>query len=91
MALRRERSEPRNEPVISIIGAGMRIEGEVSARRLVLEDGAVLNGSVRMGEVRLPALAGKAVGEEPTRDASREGEFPRSPQPADPAVAVGTP
>ncbi len=33
-----------------------RIEGEVHTRRLQLEDGATLNGSVQMGEVELPPM-----------------------------------
>jgi cytoskeletal protein CcmA (bactofilin family) len=35
------------------VQATARIEGEVHTRRLQLEDGAVLNGAVRMGEVEL--------------------------------------
>lgn len=38
------------------VQATARIEGEVHTRRLQLDDGAVLNGAVRMGEVELGTL-----------------------------------
>ncbi|TVR52408.1 MAG: polymer-forming cytoskeletal protein [Gemmatimonadales bacterium] len=46
------------------VQATARIEGEVHTRRLQLEDGAVLNGAVRMGEVELgsPGETGHASG-----------------------------
>ncbi len=31
-----------------------RVEGQVRARRMQLEEGAILNGTVEMGEVRVP-------------------------------------
>lgn len=34
--------------------ASCRVDGEVRARRIQLEEGAVLNGTVEMGEIRLP-------------------------------------
>ncbi|MEQ9398497.1 MAG: polymer-forming cytoskeletal protein [Longimicrobiales bacterium] len=34
--------------------ATCRIEGEVRARRMQLEEGAVLNGTVQMGETKVP-------------------------------------
>lgn len=37
--------------------ASSKIDGEVHARRMQLEEGAVLNGTVQMGEVRLPERA----------------------------------
>jgi cytoskeletal protein CcmA (bactofilin family) len=42
------------------IQATARVEGEVHTRRLQLEDGAVLNGAVRMGEVEVGSPGEKA-------------------------------
>ena len=42
------------------VHATARIDGDVLTRRLQLEDGAVLNGSVRMGEVELAPPGGKS-------------------------------
>lgn len=57
------------------VQATARIDGEVHARRMQLEEGAMLNGTVRMGEVE--------VGGEPT--SSLTGEQPSR------AGAPGTP
>lgn len=54
------------------IQATARIRGEVHARRLQLEEGAVLNGEVRMGEIELgapPSMgADRAEGEDLFRE-----------------------
>lgn len=38
--------------------ATCRIEGEVRARRMQLEEGAILNGTVQMGETKVPRGSG---------------------------------
>jgi cytoskeletal protein CcmA (bactofilin family) len=48
------------------IQASARIEGEIHARRVQLDEGAVLNGRILMGD----ALAGAAVGDGDTGGAS---------------------
>lgn len=61
------------------VQAAARIDGELHARRLQLEEGAMVNGTVRMGEVQLDAEGGA---EEPAR-ASGAGDAPASdPEPA---------
>jgi len=59
------------------VQASARIDGEVTARRLQLAEGAILNGEVRMGEVELGAAPelGHADGEH-----SLEGEGGRVPR-----------
>ncbi len=49
--------------------ATCRIEGSVRARRMQLEEGALLNGTVEMGEVEAQAEVG---GEAPTREEPAE-------------------
>jgi cytoskeletal protein CcmA (bactofilin family) len=50
--------------------ASCRIEGEVRTRRMQLEEGAILNGSVQMGEKAAPAQDAQAPhGERGTADA----------------------
>lgn len=44
------------------VQATAQIDGEVHARRLQLEEGALLNGTIRMGEVDLSGRGGKAGG-----------------------------
>lgn len=52
--------------------ATARVEGEVHARRMQLEDGAVLNGTIQMGDAR--AQGGLSAAEPPsTRNASKPG------------------
>lgn len=47
-----------------------RVEGQVRARRMQLEEGAILNGTVEMGEVRVA----KKVVEPPVAKTSSPGE-----------------
>jgi cytoskeletal protein CcmA (bactofilin family) len=57
------------------VQATARIEGEVHTRRLQLEDGATLNGSVQMGEVALPAMEpGSEAGPHPGALAAVEAQ-----------------
>ncbi len=44
--------------------ATCRIEGEVFARRMQLEEGAILNGRVHMGETKRPGALGAAAGKD---------------------------
>ena len=47
------------------VQASARIDGEVAARRMQLEEGAVLNGTLRMGEqLEAPSAHGSAEGSE---------------------------
>ena len=60
--------------------ATCRIEGEVRARRMQLEEGAILNGTVQMGEnFREAAVA--PVADEPESGAAPVGMAPHVPQP----------
>lgn len=62
------------------VQATARIDGDVLTRRLQLEDGAVLNGSVRMGEVELGLPGGDS-------DASHLRAVPAGAAPAAPQHA----
>jgi cytoskeletal protein CcmA (bactofilin family) len=57
-----------------------RVEGEIFARRMQLEDGAVLNGTVHMGETRRQAEPRDPLATAPTtkRDPSTKSSVPAS-------------
>lgn len=67
------------------VQATARIDGEVQARRMQFEEGALLNGTVRMGELELeaqepspaPAAERSVPGPEAAPEQSREGGGPR--------------
>lgn len=59
-----------------------RIEGQVRARRMQLEEGAMLNGTVEMGEVR-PARPTPTLSSGP--DSPMERERPKEPEAPAPA------
>lgn len=48
------------------VQASARIDGEVHARRLQLEEGGMLNGTVRMGEVEMGVSSGRGSADEPS-------------------------
>lgn len=59
------------------VQATARISGQIHARRLQLEEGAVLNGEVRMGEIELGSYPAKVQASEEhdlfERNSSRKG------------------
>ena len=60
------------------VQATAQIDGEVHARRLQLEEGAMLNGTVRMGEIELegdvgPSAADPGEAEPPAAEAEGNG------------------
>lgn len=59
--------------------ATCQIEGEVRTRRMQLEEGALLNGTVHMSEARRPVAA-------PLRGAGEVGDGARARQPTEPAA-----
>ena len=72
------------------VQASSRIEGQVYARRLQLEEGAVLNGTVEMGDRAAKKAEAKP---QPTAQAGQPGKAPQppgSPAPASPSPQVPT-
>lgn len=69
--------------------ATCRVQGEVFARRMQLEDGAVLNGTVQMGEVR--TRSGDSAPAVQTPPPSTTAIKPKKPETTAAAVATPTP
>lgn len=61
------------------VQAAARIDGELHARRLQLEEGAVVNGTVRMGEVQLEP---EGASEEASSTSDPESVEASDPEPA---------
>ena len=61
--------------------ATCRIEGEVYARRMQLEEGAILNGRVHMGEKKRPATV-EAKRAEPAKGDTANSESSKAALPA---------
>lgn len=66
-----------------------RVDGEVQAKRMQLEEGAVLNGAVHVGEAQMAAAAKKAVQDRPTQ--GKAPERPASPPEGEPAAEAPGP
>lgn len=66
------------------VQATSRIDGEVHTRRMQLEEGAVLNGSVHMGEQKKTAAAG---GEQGNGSKGAEGGRPNAESAKAPAMS----
>src|SRR5256885_8598004 len=64
----KERGAPESEAGLSIIGAGMRVEGDITAEGVVKIEGTVV-GTVRAGRQVLVAKGGEVEGDVVTREA----------------------
>jgi len=56
------------------IQASSRIQGEVRARRIQLDEGALFNGDLRMGDFELDAPSETGVSPAPSGDSEGDGE-----------------
>ncbi|HSH46776.1 MAG TPA: polymer-forming cytoskeletal protein [Longimicrobiales bacterium] len=69
------------------------VEGEIQARRIKLDEGGTVNGTVRIGETRATKASGRPAGSAPTpkSDADTEAQKAEKPQEAGASSPEKTP